>query len=202
MEFFGIRMVERAIQLAIQSDIFDTIIVSTDDPDVLEIADGYHNVITMLREEHLCGDDVGVEEVVKDVLKSIKSDYICCLYPCTPLLVPDDLIYSFKQMIMEKAERCIGCAEYDVHPVYAFEVSADNKIFRACTDRVIRENAKIGMVYDTGFYWCKSDVFVQTGTLVGIDRMIGYMLPRERAVDIDTPEDLELAKFYWEKKNV
>ena len=88
----GKPLVEWTIECAINSDCFDEIVVSTDDPQVVSIVASYDVVSLHNRPEHLGEDNVPGIEVVLDVLKSYPGfNSGILLQPTSPLRLPLDI---------------------------------------------------------------------------------------------------------------
>ena len=94
--FKGVPMVCHAINCAKASDLFERVIVSSEDDEVLEIAQSY-GADVLVRPRWLAeldgNCDPGTQEIVRHSLEVIdwKGEFSCCLYPCTPLLSPFEL---------------------------------------------------------------------------------------------------------------
>lgn len=208
MDFFGAPMIVRAISTAVESGLFSHIIVSTDDEQILEHAQRFDNVTALMRDPDLCLDNTPVDHVIEDAIDRIegteknKISYICCLYPCTPLLDCEDLINAYEIAVANKATRCVSVCEYQVHPAYQLIRFGDGSFgCRFESDEHIRYNASKKAYYDTGgFYFCTHEAFKIDRQLMTDGPVLMYELPLSKSVDINTPEDLELAKYYWKKR--
>ena len=88
--FHGKPILAYSIQTAIDAQIFDRIIVSTDDVMIAQVAKLYGAEVIM-RNSAMSQNEIGTQEVMKDVLKDIECLYACCLYPCAPMLSPKTL---------------------------------------------------------------------------------------------------------------
>lgn len=92
--FHGRPIISYSIATARASNLFDEVYVSTEDTEIAEIADACGaKVIDRPPELAEIGvPDCGTQEVVRHALTRIAPcDYACCIYPCAPLLTPDDL---------------------------------------------------------------------------------------------------------------
>ena len=107
--FAGKRMFEIAIENAKKSQLFDDIIISTNDNEISQISFD-KGITTYNRSEENCSDNattiIAVKETLKWLIKekNIKKDQlnkvaICCLYPCSPFVKINFLINSYKLLI-------------------------------------------------------------------------------------------------------
>jgi N-acylneuraminate cytidylyltransferase len=80
-----------AIELALTSGIFEQVLVSTDDTEIAEISKKYGALVPFLRDPELSNDYAITVDVIADVVGRLKCngksfEYVCCIYPVTPLL--------------------------------------------------------------------------------------------------------------------
>ena len=94
--------------MGLDSGLFESVIVSTDDPEIAEIATFYGADVPFLRPADLSGDFVGTVAVVADMVGALEcsgDQAVCCLYATTPLLNPHDLVMSYENF--ERLRRII-----------------------------------------------------------------------------------------------
>lgn len=158
--FFGKPMIERTIEIAEKSGLFNQIIVSTDDEEIAQIAQK-RRAFLMIRPADLAQNEVGTQEVMKDCLEKLinlglKEKVACCIYPCSPLL--------------------------DVHDLKRGRVMLD-------TSRKIKYSYSIGPDgQDAGnFYFGYVDAFIEGIPLEG--NSITVPLDEDRTQDINTMDD-------------
>ena len=89
--FLGKPIIAYAIQNAINSKLFDEVMVSTNDKKISQIALNYGAKVPFFRTEKNSGDHSTTFEVIEEVINSYhqlgrKFEFACCIYPCTPLL--------------------------------------------------------------------------------------------------------------------
>ena len=96
-EFNGRPMISYAINCALESGIFSKVLVSTDDPEIRDVAVHFGAEVPYLRDKNLADDFATTIDVISyECLRLLEGGYnfdtVCCLYPCTPLLTQDLLI--------------------------------------------------------------------------------------------------------------
>lgn len=98
-DFLGKPIIAYSIEIALESRLFDRVIVSSESQEVLAIAKSYgaHPWVRRAELSEVEGHaDCGTQEVVRDALiGNPRVDYACCLYPCTPLLMAQDLALAY-----------------------------------------------------------------------------------------------------------
>lgn len=201
IDFMGTPIIHYTIKAALQSSLFDVTVVSTEDDKVKSVVDGMGCEIHH-RSPALATDTSRVVEVLKDVLchynkDDKKYDYLCCLYPTAPLLKVEDIRKSYRLMISKNADYCQAVTEYRISPFFAFNLKEDNSIERRWPNLAkLSPRKKPRVVVDNGsMYWAKVTAFIEKGELHGENTM-GYLMPSQRSIDIDTEDDLILAEFH------
>lgn len=96
--FHGRPIIEYSIEAAQESGLFDSIFVSTDDEETMEIARRMGCYIHLRSTAYLCGDEAGTQAVAQDCLMNSTSgaDMACCIYATAPLMTAEDLRVGFE----------------------------------------------------------------------------------------------------------
>jgi len=94
-EFLGKPIIAYSIECAQSSGLFERVAVSTEDPDIAGLAHAL-GVSVYQRPIELARDEVGTQEVMafharQEAGLGVLFDFMCCLYPCAPLLEPQTL---------------------------------------------------------------------------------------------------------------
>lgn len=96
--FHGKPIIAYSIETALQSGIFDRVIVSTEDREIAETAARYGAELN-LRPARLADDDIGTQEVAQQVLRDLDDvniKYACVLYATAPMLRTDTLEAAYE----------------------------------------------------------------------------------------------------------
>ena len=198
--FFGKPMIYWTIRTLKKTKIFDKIYVSTDCPKTAKISIKYGAEVPFLRSKNMSDDNTHVNEVVKNYLDKIikinkkKIMFTCVIYPTTPLLNYKDLIKSFK--ILKKNYNYVFSVMQFVHPIQRgfylnrkFKPKMINKKYYFSRSQDLKKT-----YHDAGqFYWGKTESFLKNKPLIS-EKTFSYILKTGSVVDIDEPEDFDLAK--------
>lgn len=159
----GKPMVADAIEKAKATGLFDYIAVSSDDPEILQIAVDY-GVLPLWRSAAASSDTATDDDVAKEVLQYFPQiDWVCKMYPCIPLL-KKRTIYDF----------FMGC----VHDkICAYTVDSHN--------------------HDAGAIYIFNNLLYKFEGTIALDKFewVKAIIPDNEVQDINTPEDLEIAKM-------
>ena len=93
-EFCGKPIISYAIPAALETNVFDEVMVSTDSEEIAYIAREYGAVVPFLRSSKNADDFATTEDVIMEVVSEyhkLGKDYdtICCLYPTAVFLTTD-----------------------------------------------------------------------------------------------------------------
>ena len=138
--------------------------------------------------------------IVQDAIKRINYKnfkYVCCIYPCNPLLFKSDLKNIFSKIKKNNKKFIFPVCEYS-HPIErAFTLDKKKRIIF-----LNKKNANLNTesfkkkYHDVGqFYWGSKECWLNSNSLH--NNSIGYEIPRYRSVDIDDHQDWDLAKILF-----
>jgi len=195
--FSGRPLIAWPIETALESKLFSRVVVSTDDKEIADIAIDCGAKVPFMRNDALGDDHTTTAQVMKDALRQIDpAKTACCLYPTAPLVTGADLAGAYAMLMQEKADAVISVTEYDFHPLRAFQAGKDGRLeFKYPQHALTRSQDLPELLHDAGaFYFFDTASFARQDRLV-MDHTLGYQLPRMRALDIDTQEDLEFAEL-------
>ena len=90
-DFLGKPIVAYSIEVALNSKLFDKVIVSTDDESIAKVAKEYGAEVPFFRPEELSDDFTGTADVVKHTInwfleQDVEIDYVCCIYATAPFV--------------------------------------------------------------------------------------------------------------------
>ena len=101
INFFGLPLIAYSIKNALKSNLFDEIIVSTDSKKIAKIANKYGALTPFIRPKKYSNDKATDKDVLKHFLEIYKKkiDFLCYLYPATPLLKTKTLKNCYKKIV-------------------------------------------------------------------------------------------------------
>lgn len=190
------------IDVAKESDLFDGIMVSTDDEDVLEMA--YEAKVQLhKREKTLCGDTVQMRHVIRYLMSQFDYGNCCCLMgACNPFVTPDDLKEGLK-LFRDKQANYVMSVKLVKPPV-----ENARRLIKGCLEPIKdlgrSQTLEPRYVHDGGFIFFNPNIF-----MIEFDwgfygsKNYPYITPHP-SVDIDTMEDFQLASILinrWQGEN-
>lgn len=179
------------IEAALTSGLFERVVVSTDDLNIAEISVQLGAQTPFVRDAVLADDHSGTTEVIRDaVLRlNLRPDVpVCCIYATAIFITPDDLITGY-QHLQDGADWVLTVGEYPTPIDRAYRREGNCLVARHPEMMSIRSQDLEPAYYDAGqFYWATAARWLDPCAHMW-DGAAGVLLPAERAVDIDTPDD-------------
>ena len=201
--FLGEPIISYVIKTAIESDLFDEVMVSTDSEEIAKIAIDYGAKVPFFRTEKNATDYASTIDVLIEVIKEYKKidshyNYGCCLYSTAPFITINQLKKAYKILINKAYDTVFTAIKYG-HPIErAFKLEKNNKVILTNPKRELTRTQDLSPNYhDAGqFYWFKTTNLIKNKTL--LNGNVGALKLKELEVqDIDNPEDWKLAELKY-----
>ena len=201
-EFAGRPMISWSIETAIKSALFESVIVTTDDDEIAEIARFYGAQTPFSRPKDLADDFTPTVPVIAHAIREcnnigIHPEYVCCIYPCTPFLQIMDLQKAFMNIVEYDADFVYPVTEY-AHPIQrAMRMLPNSKMqFISSEFEMTRTQDLEKSFHDSGQFY-----FGTAAAWLGEKKMHtagqGMKIPNWRVVDIDSVEDWHRAELIY-----
>jgi len=205
IDFHGKPVIAYTIEAAIDSRLFDRIMVSTEDPEIGEVSKKYGAEL-LRRPIELATDTATAADACLHALdceaqRGKVYDILCCLYATAPLRRAEDIINTVGLVLSRKCDFAMAVTKYHYPPHQAMIMNESGFMEPMWSDLVSKRSQDVPeMFIDNGStYVSWIPEFIKLKTFRG-PKLKGYLMPRDRSVDIDIGEDLELAK-YFAKRN-
>lgn len=201
-DFLGKPIIVYSIEIALNSGLFDYVMVSTDDDEIAEVAKRYGAEVPFMRSKETADDFTGTAEVVIEVLNDLQKigkqfDHACCIYPTAPFISKQTIKEAYDLMVTNKFD--------SVFPVCAFSYPIQRalQIIDSKTSMVWEENLNMRSqdlaprYHDAGqFYWLNIEAFLKERKL--FTQNTGSVVLNELQVqDIDNEMDWKLAELKY-----
>ena len=201
--FMGKPIIAYSIEAALQSGLFDEVMVSTDDEEIAAIARQYGASVPFYRSAETANDSATMENVIEEVLdcyqeRGIFFDAFCCVFSTAPFLTSQTLINSYNLFKDNVFDALI--------PVLSFSYPIQRALFEKGARLFMREPEHIHtrsqdlqpMYHDAGlFYWMKVEKFYEVKEIL-CDNTGMIELTEEEAQDIDTERDWKIAELKYQ----
>lgn len=199
-ELNGKPMIAYTIEAAKKSDIFETIMVSTDSSEYADIAKKYGAEVPFLRENNLSNDDSKISDVIIDILEKYKKigktfDYLILLQPTSPLRDEKEIINAYNSLKEKNANSIIGVCEVEHSPLWMNVLEKDNSM-DSFIKNINKNRQELNKYYriNGAIYLTKVTYYEQHKNFYE-KNSFAYIMSREKSVDIDTYLDFKFAEF-------
>lgn len=197
--FCGQPMIAYAIKAAQASNLFEHVLVSTDDAEVQIIANSFGAETPFVRPSELANDFTATVPVVEHSIKACEAlgwqfSNVCCIYPGVPFIEIGDLKGSLAQLSESGADYCFPVTEFPAAIQRALKHNSNGLMTPFYPEYELTRTQDLeAAFYDAGqFYWGTKKAWL-TNSRIHRSGM-GYEIPNWRVVDIDTPADWERAE--------
>lgn len=192
--FAGRPMIAHAIAAARQSGLFEHVVVSTDDPEIADIARGEGAETPFVRPAELADDHTPTVPVIAHAIRACaalgwKADCVCCIYAGTPFIELADLSGSLALLEDSGADYCFPVTEYSSPIQRALVRDNEGRMSPFFPEfELVRTQDLKPTYHDAGqFYWGRTDAWLSNPRIHSSG--VGYPIPQWRVVDIDTEDD-------------
>lgn len=196
-EFCGKPIIAYSIKAALDSGIYDEVMVSTDSEEIADIAKQYGASVPFMRSESTSNDFATTADVLEEVIESYDKtgkhfDAFTCIYPTAPFITGKKL--SEAASLLEGADAVISVVKFSFPPQRAFVIRNGSVAFQYPEYERARSQDLEPIYHDCGqFYMCNVNKFLEKHSLI-LPNTKPYILPEEEVQDIDTISDWEIAE--------
>ncbi|WP_208363213.1 pseudaminic acid cytidylyltransferase [Helicobacter pylori] len=202
IDFFNKPMLAYPIEAALNSKLFEKVFISSDSMEYVNLAKNYGASFLNLRPKNLADDRTTTLEVMAYHMEELelKDEYIaCCLYGTSVFLQEKHLRNAFETLKQnQNTDYVFTCAPFSASPYRSF--SLENGVQMAFKEHSNTRTQDLKTLYhDAGLlYMGKAQAFREMRPIFSPNSIALELSPLE-VQDIDTLEDLELAKLKYSR---
>lgn len=199
-DFLGKPIIAYSIEAALQSNLFEEVMVSTDDAEIAEIAKNYGANVPFFRSDENSNDYATTSDVLKEVLIKYKYNFdnVCCIYPTAPFITVENLVLAYNKLINNNLDSVYPIVEY-TYPIQRSLEIINEKLRMVWPENLISRSQDLTKRYhDAGqFYFFNAERFNRSNSLLTDNT--GYVeMSNLMAQDIDNETDWKLAEYKYE----
>ncbi|MFJ7889401.1 cytidylyltransferase domain-containing protein [Lysinibacillus xylanilyticus] len=199
-ELAGKPLIEWTIEEAKKSKYIDRIIVSSEDKEILQVAQKFGADVPFIRPANLAEDTTaGIEPVLHALEHFSDYEYVVMLQPTSPLRLVEDIDGCIEQLLQENAEFCVSVCEVGQSPYWMYTLDSSTKMQPLLKQQtLITRRQDLPKVYtlNGAIYLANIDLLKQTRNFI-TEETIAYVMPVERSYDIDTEEDFKICEYLY-----
>ena len=192
--FRGVPLLTRTLEAVLHSDVFDEVVVSTDDTEIAAVALDAGAEVPFSRPSELSDDWTATAPVVAHAIEAVEAelgqfDAVCCVYPGAVLMD-----YAASSTLVDEALRrdsVVAAVVRYAHPIQrALSRGRDSLLepLAGCDALMQRTQDLEPRWHDAGqFYWASPARWRMPDPL--LSSVVPFELPQWRVQDIDTEDD-------------
>ncbi len=200
-EFCGKPMIAYSIECALDSGLFDDVIVSTDDAEIAAVAKSYGARIPFIRPAELANDHAGTIPVIAHAINALRGagadpTAVCCIYATAPFVSAGDLRQGLQKLESGSWDYVFSATSFG-YPIFrSFKQLPDGAVEMFFPEHFETRSQDLPEAFhDAGqFYWGRPDAWLNHVRFFGCSSTI-VELPRWQVQDIDSPADWEHAEI-------
>jgi N-acylneuraminate cytidylyltransferase len=198
--FNGKPIIAYSIEAAINSQIFDEVMVSTDDEEIADVAKQSGATVPFMRSSKTSDDYATTADVIREVLGTYLQagktfEYACCIYPTAPFVTAEKIVSAFNSLQESGADGVLPVTKFSF-PIWRSFKMEDGKVSYNWPEFAPKRSQDLAPAFhDCGqFYFLRTSRFLETGKLV-TENTIGLEVPESEVQDIDNEEDWKIAEI-------
>lgn len=204
-DFLGKPIVAYSIEAAIQSGMFDEVMVSTDSEEIAKIAKRYGASVPFFRSPKSSNDFATTADVINEVIVEYQNrgkyfDAFMCIYPTAPFITTEKIKKAFALLSEQESDCVLSIVKYDFPPQRAFAIKDGFVKYLHEELSQCRSQDLEPIYHDCGqFYLCKTAIFLKHHSMV-LPKAVPMIMSGLEVQDIDTEEDWTIAELKYKLK--
>jgi len=201
-EFCGKPIIAYSIEAALQAGVFDEVMVSTDSPEIAEIAKQYGAKIPFMRSESTAGDYATTADVILEVLDCYKKsgleyETVVCIYPTAPFVTADKLKTAVELLEQSGNIEVRPVVKFSYPPQRGFVQDGGNIRMKYPEYRDSRSQDLEPIYHDAGQFYCWNVEKFLACNGKYTDGISPIFVNEMEVQDIDTEDDWKIAELKY-----
>lgn len=200
--FLGKPILEYSIEAALKAELFDEVMVSTDDEEIAQVARKAGAEVPFLRSAGTANDFATTAEVIGEVLdeyarRGITFRHLCCIYPTAPFITPEALKEAMHLLEQEQVDSVIPVVKFSFPPQRCV-VIRDGRLVPKWPENMRKRSQDLEPLYhDCGQFYCLNVESFRRQRAVWMENVVPFVQEERMVQDIDTLEDWEIAEIKY-----
>ena len=196
----GKPLIAWTIEAAKQSKYISRIILSSDDDDIIQVAQQYGCEVPFIRPKSLAQDDTpGVLPVLHAIEQCPGYDYVVLLQPTSPLRTVEDIDNAIEKVLKEKALSCVSVKQSVESPYWTYTLDDEkcrlNNVIDVSNLNISRRQLLPKTFVLNGAIYINSTKHLLINKSLITTETIGYVMDDLHSQDIDTYLDFEICEL-------
>ena len=200
--FLGKPIIAYSIQAALDSDLFDEVMVSTDDEEIAKVGKRYGASVPFMRNALASDDNATTSDALTDVFNTYATqgkhfEYACCMYPTAPFITAKKLIQAYNKLIEAQLNVVFPVMSFS-YPIWRSLKKDGSRLTMNWSEHLNSRSQDLPEAFhDAGqFYFFRVNAFLKEKKLFG-ENSGGIEISEIEGQDIDNENDWLLAELKY-----
>lgn len=202
-DFLGMPIIAYSIKAALESEIFDEVMVSTEDEEIAGVARKYGASVPFLRSSETSNDFATTADVINEVIHSYarqgkEFDNVACIYATAPFVSKEKLQEAIGLINSRQFDSVFSCVEFSYPVLRSLVIDNTGRIAMKWPEYKNSRSQDLEKFYhDAGqFYLSNVQSFIRTKGFWG-ENTAPIILSELEVQDLDTPTDWAIAEMKY-----
>lgn len=205
----GKPLIAHSIEKALQSALFEHVVVSTDSDEIARVAQDFGAEVFFKRDPEMASDTAGKLEVIRDALVRSEAHYqqifdcLVDLDATSPLRDVNDIVNAVHQFDTDDNDNLFSVMPSRRSPYFNLverDGNGEVKLSKSLEGKVLRrQDAPETFDMNASIYIWKREILLYEPTIF-LKKTGLYVMPEERSIDIDTESDFAFVEFLMGQK--
>lgn len=197
LDLNGKPLIAYTIEAGLKSQYIDEVIVTSDNDEILDIAEEYGSLI-IKRPEELASDTSTTFDAIKHTIENVKNyDYVVLLQPTSPLRSEKDIDKAIELLNNKSANAVVSICETDHSPLWSNTLPENLSMSNFLSEKIANKRSQDLPRYyrlNGAIYICKTDKLLEEESFFLKENIYGMIMDRESSIDIDEKIDFKIAE--------
>ena len=201
-EFCGKPIIAYSIEAALESGLFDEVMVSTDSEEIAEVAKRFGAKVPFMRSAQTSNDFATTRDVLLEVLSEYEKrgrtfDTMVCVYPTAPFISAKRLVEANEVFEKKAANRLVPVVRFSFPPQRGYVIEEDELKFKWPEYMNARSQDLEPFYHDAGqFYFYRVSDYLEKDGMQS-SKVVSLELSDMEVQDIDNEDDWKIAEFKY-----
>ncbi|PJZ53384.1 cytidylyltransferase domain-containing protein [Leptospira adleri] len=197
----GKPLIAWTIEVAQKSKYIDRLILSSDDQEIIQVAQRYGCEVPFVREAGLATDTATSIDVVIDALERCPGfDWVILLQPTSPLRTTEDIDAAMETCLSFGADSCVSVTEVEESPFWMYRIE-NSRLTPILEPSSASRRQDLPEIYSLNgaVYISQVKSLLERKSFLRSDS-VSYIMPKNRSVDIDNEIDFDFLEYLIREK--
>lgn len=202
-DFLGKPILLYSIEAALNSGIFEEVMVSTEDEEIAELAKKAGAVVPFMRGTENANDFATTTDVLLEVLSEYEKrgkrfEFGCCIYPTAPFVTAEKLKEGMERLMASDADTLMPVVPFSFPPQRGMVIWEEKLRFVQPEHALTRSQDLEHWYHDVGQFYCFRTENFKRNKILTVGNVLPFVVSELEVQDIDTISDWKIAEMKYE----